>query len=360
MKHSAWEGAMRCITAVWSPLIKKPQRVSNHLMHISDWLPTLYTAAGLNSSELGNIDGYDMWKTISENASNPRTELVYNIDDIDNYAAVRRGDWKYIYGTTVGGTRDMWYGSSGKDGDYSYDENDVLKSQTASVLAGVITSIQIHEKNLNIQNHKHNETDFSVQLLNSNTITKLRDAATVKCTEINEEDLPESSQCKPLESPCLFNLKEDPCERINLASTRPMLVVNLEDMLLKMRKTAITPRNVPRDPNANPALWNNTWTNWQDYEVVQKRPVAPQFWSPLAIGLVAAACVAFIIVIIVLVMISSRKSSKSSKMMRVFASYEDPMDLPSTEMKPKFRDQAFEDRETAAHQSFKDALKSIE
>lgn len=46
MKNSAWEGATRNIAAIWSPLIKKPQRVSNHLMHISDWLPTFFTAAG--------------------------------------------------------------------------------------------------------------------------------------------------------------------------------------------------------------------------------------------------------------------------------------------------------------------------
>lgn len=46
LKNSAWEGATRNIAAIWSPLIKKPQRVSNQLMHISDWLPTFFSAAG--------------------------------------------------------------------------------------------------------------------------------------------------------------------------------------------------------------------------------------------------------------------------------------------------------------------------
>lgn len=46
MKNSPWEGAMKGVAAVWSPLIKKPQRVSNQLMHISDWLPTFFSAAG--------------------------------------------------------------------------------------------------------------------------------------------------------------------------------------------------------------------------------------------------------------------------------------------------------------------------
>lgn len=46
MKNSPWEGAMRCSAAIWSPLIRKPQRVSDQLMHISDWLPTFFSAAG--------------------------------------------------------------------------------------------------------------------------------------------------------------------------------------------------------------------------------------------------------------------------------------------------------------------------
>lgn len=45
-KNSGWEGGMRNIAAIWSPLIKNPKRVSNNLMHISDWLPTLFSAAG--------------------------------------------------------------------------------------------------------------------------------------------------------------------------------------------------------------------------------------------------------------------------------------------------------------------------
>lgn len=32
---------------IWSPFINKPSRVNNGLMHISDWLPTLISAAGL-------------------------------------------------------------------------------------------------------------------------------------------------------------------------------------------------------------------------------------------------------------------------------------------------------------------------
>lgn len=49
MKESPWEGGVRGVAAVWSPLLRSTQRVSNQLMHIADWLPTFYAAAGRHS-----------------------------------------------------------------------------------------------------------------------------------------------------------------------------------------------------------------------------------------------------------------------------------------------------------------------
>jgi hypothetical protein len=67
-----------------------------------------------------------------------------------------------------------------------------------------------------------------------------------------------------LESACLFNIKEDPCEQRNLAESRPMILATLKEALLKYRVTAIPPSNVANDPRANPALWNGTWISWLD------------------------------------------------------------------------------------------------
>ncbi|CAN8006719.1 unnamed protein product, partial [Ixodes pacificus] len=45
-KFTLWEGGVRVPAFVWSPLLRKPQRVSNQLMHVSDWVPTVYSLAG--------------------------------------------------------------------------------------------------------------------------------------------------------------------------------------------------------------------------------------------------------------------------------------------------------------------------
>lgn len=46
VKNTLWEGGIRGAAMIWSPLIEKKRRVSSHMMHIADWLPTLYSAAG--------------------------------------------------------------------------------------------------------------------------------------------------------------------------------------------------------------------------------------------------------------------------------------------------------------------------
>jgi hypothetical protein len=69
------------------------------LMHVTDWLPTLITAAGGNGSELAsNLDGIDQWSSISTNQKPTRTQIVVNIDEVMKNAAIRDKDWKLVIG----------------------------------------------------------------------------------------------------------------------------------------------------------------------------------------------------------------------------------------------------------------------
>lgn len=68
-------------------------------MHVTDWLPTLITAAGGNASELASkLDGIDQWSSISTNQTSPRVQGVLNIDEVMKNAAIRDRHWKLVIG----------------------------------------------------------------------------------------------------------------------------------------------------------------------------------------------------------------------------------------------------------------------
>jgi arylsulfatase A-like enzyme len=75
----------------------------SQLMHATDWLPTLLSAAGGNLSILPHdLDGLDQWKSISTNQASPRKQVLLEIDEVTKMAAIRDGDWKLVTGEHLG------------------------------------------------------------------------------------------------------------------------------------------------------------------------------------------------------------------------------------------------------------------
>ncbi|XP_033124090.1 arylsulfatase I-like [Anneissia japonica] len=118
-KGSFFEGGIRAIGFVHSPLLNDDVRgsVSNELIHVSDWLPTIVEGiAGWNTNGTKPLDGVNQWDTIRNGSASARTEILYNIDPLsvqkgggrnwNGYAfnvrisaAIRSGDMKLITGT---------------------------------------------------------------------------------------------------------------------------------------------------------------------------------------------------------------------------------------------------------------------
>uniref|UniRef100_T1I2L4 Sulfatase domain-containing protein n=2 Tax=Rhodnius prolixus TaxID=13249 RepID=T1I2L4_RHOPR len=239
VKNTLWEGGVRGAALVWSPLLKNSSRVSNQMIHISDWLPTLLSAAKAKHRIPEGLDGLDLWNSLSHGTLSHRSFILHNIDDIDNNSALTIGHWKIVRGTTYQGSWDGWYGPSGRSDGRVYDVDGVIKS-TAGQAIVPFTKALIPE-----------------------TILNLRDEAEIKC---NFSKQPQRA-CLPLKMPCLFNIKEDPCELNNVAPIYPDLTKRLLEELSKLNETALPAGNLPIDQRGNPKFWNNIWTNFGDYPV---------------------------------------------------------------------------------------------
>ncbi|XP_050679901.1 arylsulfatase I isoform X1 [Leptidea sinapis] len=233
VKNTLWEGGVRGVGILWSPLLAKIPRVATQRIHIVDWLPTLLTAAGVNVSSLLQLDGLDQWATLSNDLKSQRSTVLHNIDDIFGSASLTVDQWKIHVGTNYNGAWDGWYGPEERKGTYN------VESVVNSTAAKAIQQLKL--------------------MPNPQTIIELRDASKVMCGNV------EPISCKPLISPCLFNIEQDPCERRNLASLESEVLNRLLEELDKLNRTAVPPNNKEIDSRGDPKYWGRTFTNFGDY-----------------------------------------------------------------------------------------------
>lgn len=256
-KDSPWEGAVRSAAAIWSTSLIRRQRVSNQLIHITDWLPTFANLAGIN---IKNLDGKNVWSTLSQNKPNPRKDVLCHHDILSPYMSYISGNYKYVNGSTYEGKYDDWLSSTSNSTEENEDFGEnyaehILKSDAGQALYKYSFS------NLK-QTQVENEIDW--QGITSTEIEDLRSSSKVTCEGVTKPPKDSPYYCDPFKSPCLFDLRNDPCEMINLATAKPDILARLEEKVIYYGKIALPPRNKPSDPRADPANYGGIWTWWYD------------------------------------------------------------------------------------------------
>ncbi|GAV00257.1 hypothetical protein RvY_11133-2 [Ramazzottius varieornatus] len=107
-KTNYFEGGIRVPCFIWYPQLKYRGYVSHRLMHMTDWLPTLYEAAGGSQANLAKYDlsGVSHWSNFKRGIDRPgpRREMVNTIEKVGKqYAIIEEDQCSGNYFKLLGG-----------------------------------------------------------------------------------------------------------------------------------------------------------------------------------------------------------------------------------------------------------------
>lgn len=255
-KDSPWEGAVRSAAAIWSTTLQSRQRVSNQMIHITDWLPTFAKLAG--AAIKTSIDGKNVWSALSLNKESPRKSVLCHHDIVTPYMSYISGNYKYVSGTTFDGQYDDWL-SSNSD---ASEENVVFGRTYAQTILASDVGQALYK--FSFARNESNKNEIGHQGITIPEINELRRITKITCKNIAKPSIDSPFYCNATVSPCLFDLSNDPCEMRNLAHERPHILARLQEKVDFYGKIAKWPRNQPRDPRADPGHYGGIWTWWYD------------------------------------------------------------------------------------------------
>ncbi|XP_042860572.1 arylsulfatase B-like [Penaeus japonicus] len=277
-KTTLWEGGTRGAAFIHSPLLPNPGTISHKMIHVTDWYQTLVGLAGGVAPAI--TDGFDQWASLTGSAPSPRTQLIYNLDDTDKLkAGIRVGDMKLLI-------------NPGNAGWIPPPEIDAPIPKTPSRPATMAEtthpkkyiqskadkkSLYNKEDKSESSNHakRHRFSQDRKQLpmnheLTENESTWLEEPFEDLQTDQNKSLISEGFADKNDLSLVqffrkhmeiqLYNIKDDPDERIDLAKTESATVQELLQTLLKEMPRYVVADIKPGDPKAHPKHWNNIWS----------------------------------------------------------------------------------------------------
>jgi arylsulfatase B len=234
-KGSGWEGSVRTVGMIYSPLISKKNRVTNEMFHITDILPTLARRVGFKIDQ--PIDGVDQWDMINSGLPSRRKEILHIADTTTGYSAYTKGCYKIVNGTVNNGIYDGWLG----------DTNNT--NYGISNYFDLLTSSDTYKAIERIEGKPFKLYDVAIK----------RKLLSIQC----RPKWKKNNVCNPLKKPCLFNIKADPCEQNNLADVEFEKFREMQFELEKKVAESIPPRFMAPDPKCDPVNFNFTWNWWQ-------------------------------------------------------------------------------------------------
>ncbi|XP_077524058.1 arylsulfatase B-like [Amblyomma americanum] len=233
-KGTAWEGGIRAASFVWSSRLARRGAIAPQLMHIVDWLPTIYFLAGGNVASLGPLDGKNIWQTVSTGAPSVRFELLNDLVFTSGTAALRYGNFKLV----VGG--------------YPEEESRRFKLPAGSLSCQDVDVLLRTSRTAAVLRRFYGDPN----LFNGSGWCKKRQEANVNCAVKSASSFDYDQQYY------LFDLAQDPCEQRNLASVNPALLSFMLQRLNCYNKTAAPQPMTAQDPRGFPENNNGIWAPW--------------------------------------------------------------------------------------------------
>ena len=180
-----------------------------------------------------------------------RTEMLHNIEPVQNGWALRVGDMKLVFAER-GYTQlyPLWYGPHGP-----VDNTSSINQNTTVNIPKHLQKGRLDSVLENIHRKPQKPRPYNVQ-----------------CGEKPENA---STNCKVTEAPCLFNVTADPCEYRNIADDFPDVVSELLVRLSEYNATAVPVRSVGTDPAAFPRHHGGFWVPWIELDPDQNEVQTP-------------------------------------------------------------------------------------
>ena len=75
-----YEGGVRGVGFVHSPLSRRKGEVEEGLVYITDWMATILSAASIKLP--AGLDSENLWPLLNEGGKSPRTDIILSLDQV--------------------------------------------------------------------------------------------------------------------------------------------------------------------------------------------------------------------------------------------------------------------------------------